>query len=130
MDWREAALETDSFADVGGGGGRATRRSTSTGWKRGEAGLAEHLLDQLHGIGGTVGRLAEAIVHELEETGYLDTPLDVIAEAMRSDARARPRRRWRWSSRSTRRASPRAPWPNASRSRPGRPTATTRRWRG
>ena len=30
---------------------------------------------QLHGAGGTVGRLAEAIVHELEETGYLETSL-------------------------------------------------------
>jgi len=79
MDWREAALETDSFADVGGGS------ASSEGFdfdrlEGGEAGLAEHLLAQLHGTGGTVGRLAEAIVHELEETGYLDTPLGTIAE--------------------------------------------------
>jgi RNA polymerase sigma-54 factor len=79
MDWREAALEVDSFADVGGtsGGAEAFDFDRLEG---GETGLAEHLLAQLHGTGGTVGRLAEAIVHELEETGYLDTPLGVIAE--------------------------------------------------
>ena len=42
---------------------------------------------QLHGSGGVVGRAAEAIVHELEETGYLETPLDVIAEAVGADAK-------------------------------------------
>ena len=36
----------------------------------------------MHGIGGTVARLAEAIVRELEETGYLETPLKVIAEEL------------------------------------------------
>ena len=79
MDWREAALETDSFADVGGGssGDEAFDFDRLEG---GESGLAEHLLAQLHGTGGTLGRLAEAIVNELEETGYLDTPLKVIAD--------------------------------------------------
>jgi RNA polymerase sigma-54 factor len=78
MDWREAALETDSFADVGGpGGDEAFDFDRLEG---GEAGLAEHLMAQLHGMGGTLGRLAEAIVHELEETGYLETPLRLIAE--------------------------------------------------
>jgi RNA polymerase sigma-54 factor len=79
MDWREAALETDSFADVGGssGGEEAFDFDRLEG---GEAGLAEHLLGQLHGVGGTIGRLAEAIVRELEETGYLETPLRLIAE--------------------------------------------------
>jgi RNA polymerase sigma-54 factor len=47
-----------------------------------ESSLAEHLLAQLHGTGGSLGRLAEAIVNELEETGYLETSLGVIAEAM------------------------------------------------
>ena len=42
------------------------------------SGLSEHLLGQIHGA----GPLAEAIVNELEETGYLETPLAVIAEAM------------------------------------------------
>ena len=79
MDWREAALDNDSFADVGGGSDEGfdfDRVAASS------EGLSEHLLAQLRGSGGTIGRVAEAIVHELEETGYLDTPLAVIAEAM------------------------------------------------
>jgi len=79
MDWREAALETDSFSDVGGGSG-GDEAFDFDRLEGGESGLSEHLLAQLHGTGGTVGRLAEAIVHELEETGYLDTPLKVIAD--------------------------------------------------
>ncbi|MFL6766788.1 MAG: RNA polymerase factor sigma-54 [Sphingomicrobium sp.] len=79
MDWREAALETDSLADVGGGPG-GDEAFDFDRLEGGEAGLAEHLLAQLRGTGGTVGRLAEAIVRELEETGYLETPLRVIAE--------------------------------------------------
>jgi len=83
MDWREAALETDSFADVGtgsvAGGEDAFDFDRLEG---GEAGLAEHLMGQLHGAGGTIGRLAEAIVHELEETGYLETPLGTIADEL------------------------------------------------
>jgi RNA polymerase sigma-54 factor len=79
FDWREAALQTDSFADVGGssGGDEAFDFDRLEG---GEAGLAEHLLAQLHGVGGTTGRVAEAIVHELEETGYLETSIGLIAE--------------------------------------------------
>jgi len=79
MDWREAALETDSFADVGGGTG-GDEAFDFDRLEGGETGLAEHLLAQLHGTGGTIGRLAEAIVHELEETGYLETPLRLIAD--------------------------------------------------
>jgi RNA polymerase sigma-54 factor len=80
IDWREAALDTDSFADVGGG-------SSDEGFDldrlQAEASsLAEHLLAQLRGHGGAIGRVAEAIVKELEETGYLETPLKIIAEAM------------------------------------------------
>lgn len=76
-DWREAALDTDSVVDVGPGSdeGFDFERVSER-----ESGLAEHLLEQLRGTGGTLGRLAEAIVHELEETGYLDTALAVIAE--------------------------------------------------
>ena len=80
MDWREAALDTDSFADVGGGGdgeGFDFERLQAE-----DSSLSEHRLAQLRGTGGTIGRVAEAIVNELEETGYLDTPLNVIAEAM------------------------------------------------
>ncbi|HET9353402.1 MAG TPA: RNA polymerase factor sigma-54 [Sphingomicrobium sp.] len=79
MDWREAALETDSFADVGGGTGSEEAFDFDR-LEGGEAGLAEHLLAQLQGTGGTVGRLAEAIVQELEETGYLETQLRLIAD--------------------------------------------------
>ena len=64
--WKPTASPTSAAVAA------ATRRSTSTGWKAAKAALAEHLLAQLHGIGGTVGRLAEAIVNELDETGYLD----------------------------------------------------------
>ena len=85
MDWREAALDTDSFADVGGGGS-----DEGFDFDRLEAGgssLSEHLLAQLHGTGGAIGRIAEAIVNELEETGYLETPLRVVAEAMEASER-------------------------------------------
>src|SRR5687768_3790235 len=74
MDWREAALETDSFADVGGGPGGEEAFDFDR-LEGGESGLAEHLLAQLQGTGGTIGRLAEAIVRELEVTGYLETSL-------------------------------------------------------
>ena len=84
VDWRAAALDNDSFADVGGGGsGGGLGEDGAFDFDRleaGEAGLAEHLTAQLHGHGGVLGRVAEAIVRELEETGYLDTPLGVIAE--------------------------------------------------
>ena len=78
VDWHEAALETDSAIDVGG-----TLSGDAFDFERlgeRESGLAEHLLEQLRGCGGSVGRVAEAVVHELEETGYLDTPLTTIAE--------------------------------------------------
>jgi RNA polymerase sigma-54 factor len=79
MDWQAAALEVDSFADVGGGPGGEEAFDFDR-LEGGESGLSEHLLAQLQGVGGTIGRLAEAIVKELEETGYLDTPLRLIAE--------------------------------------------------
>lgn len=82
MDWQAAALEVDSFADVGGGGSGGEEAFDFDRLEGGEAGLAEHLMNQLHGVGGAIGRLAEAIVHELEETGYLETPLRVIAEEL------------------------------------------------
>ena len=81
MDWREAALDTDSFADVGGSGG-SDEAFDFDRLQAEQSSLAEHLLAQLRGSGGAIGRIAEAIVNELEETGYLDTPLRVIAEAM------------------------------------------------
>ncbi|WP_118858166.1 RNA polymerase factor sigma-54 [Sphingomonas mesophila] len=76
MDWNEAALDTDSAVDVGSGPGpeEAFDFDRLAG---SEVGLTEHLLEQLRGAGGA---LAAAIVRELEETGYLETPLRVIAE--------------------------------------------------
>ena len=80
-DWREAALDTDSFADVGTGGGGSDEAFDFDRLEACESGLCEHLMAQLRGSGGVVGRIAEAIVHELEETGYLDTSLAIIADA-------------------------------------------------
>ena len=80
IDWRAAALDNDSFADVGGASG-ADEAFDFDRLEAEDDGLAEHLMAQLHGHGGTIGRVAEAIVRELEETGYLETPLGVVAEA-------------------------------------------------
>ncbi|MFC7536309.1 RNA polymerase factor sigma-54 [Sphingomonas sp. GCM10030256] len=78
-DWQESALETDSSYEVGGAsedGFDFDRLAVA------ESGLCEHLMDQLRGAGGAEGRAAEAIVHELEETGYLTTPLTDVASAL------------------------------------------------
>ena len=74
MDWRAAALDNDSAFDVG--------PSSDDGFDFDrlaacETGLCEHLISQLHGGGS----LAEAIIRELEETGYLTTPLEAIQAA-------------------------------------------------
>ena len=81
MDWSAAALDTDSYADVAVGGG-SDEGFDFDRLEASESSLAEYLLAQLHGTGGTIGRIAVAIVNELEETGYLQTPLRVIADAM------------------------------------------------
>ncbi|QIK97022.1 RNA polymerase factor sigma-54 [Sphingomonas sp. HDW15A] len=78
MDWQEAALDVDSAVDVGGAPGSEAFDFERLSER--ESGLSEHLLDQLRGSGGAAGRIAEAIVHELEETGYLETSLATIAE--------------------------------------------------
>lgn len=78
-DWSEAAAETDASYEIGGSGDEGfdfDRLAAS------ETALCEHLLAQLHGAGGAAGRAAEAIVHELEETGWLTTPLKDIAAAL------------------------------------------------
>jgi RNA polymerase sigma-54 factor len=82
MDWHEAALDTDSFTDVGSSGPASGEGFDFDRLEASESSLAEHLLAQLHGTGGAIARIAVAIVNELEETGYLETPLRVIAEAM------------------------------------------------
>ena len=86
MDWGAAALDTDSIADAGSGIASDEAFDFDRLAER-EHGLSEHLLEQLRGAGGTVGRMAEAIVNELEETGYLDTDLAIIAEAVGADPR-------------------------------------------
>src|SRR3990170_1123807 len=83
-DTREAALDTDSLSDLGGGSGPGNEAFDFDRLSANETSLTEHLLDQLHGLSGPEGMLAVAIVQELEETGYLTTPLDDIAKAMRS----------------------------------------------
>ncbi|GAA4030849.1 RNA polymerase factor sigma-54 [Sphingomonas rosea] len=78
-DWRDAAAETDAGYEIGSGDeeGFDFDRLASC-----ESGLCEHLMAQLHGAGGAAGRAAEAIVHELEETGWLTTSLRDIAHAL------------------------------------------------
>ncbi|MBA3511660.1 RNA polymerase factor sigma-54 [Sphingomonas sp.] len=91
IDWNEQALETDSYADVGGSGGSS---SSEEGFdfdrlEAGEASLSEHLLAQLHGLGGHDGDLARAIAELLDETGYLTVPLaDIAADHRVSRAEA------------------------------------------
>ena len=80
-DWREAALDSDSCADVGSASSGSDEAFDFDRLEACESGLCEYLMAQLHGSSGVVGRVAEAIVRELEETGYLETSLAVIAEA-------------------------------------------------
>ena len=87
-DWQHAALETDSSYEVGGASEEAFDFDRLAAC---ESSLCEHLMAQLHGAGGVAGRVAEAIVHELDETGYLSTSLNDIAAALdvaRKDAEA------------------------------------------
>ena len=82
IDWNEQALEVDSYADVGMSGGSGGGGDEGFDFDRleaGEASLAEHLLAQLHGLGGADGDLARAIAELLDETGYLTVPLADIA---------------------------------------------------
>ena len=78
-DTREAALDTDSLSDLGGGSESSDEAFDFDRLSANETSLAEHLLEQLHGVSGPQGMLAVAIVQELDETGYLTTPLDDIA---------------------------------------------------
>ena len=82
IDWRDQALETDSFADVAGSSsaGGGDEGFDFDRIEAGEASLSEHLLSQLHGIGGADGALARAIAETLDETGYLSVPLSEIAD--------------------------------------------------
>jgi RNA polymerase sigma-54 factor len=77
MDWREAALDNDCLSDVGAAGGGSDEAFDFDRLAACETGLCEHLVEQLQGGNS----LAEAIVRELEETGYLTTPLEAIQAA-------------------------------------------------
>lgn len=77
-DWRASALDTDSPADLGP---TAPDGFDPDRLEQCETGLCEYLLRQLHGESGAPGRAAVAIVHELEETGYLTAPLEAIQVA-------------------------------------------------
>ena len=79
VDWQSEALETDSFSDVvtSGGGEEAFDFDRL---QYAAATLAEHLVNQLHGLSGDVGDLARIIAETLDETGYLTVQLDQIAE--------------------------------------------------
>ena len=86
IDWRDQALETDSYADVAGS---ASAGGGDEGFdfdrlEAGEASLAEHLLTQLHGLGGRDGELARAIAEMLDTTGYLSMPLSDIADDLKA----------------------------------------------
>lgn len=78
-DWHDAALDTDSACDVGGAADEGFDFDRLPGC---ETQLCEHLMAQLHGHAGPAARAAEAIIHELEETGYFETPLTTVAEAV------------------------------------------------
>jgi RNA polymerase sigma-54 factor len=79
VDWTSEALETDSFTDVVGA--PAAEEAFDFDRIQYSAGsLAEHLVDQLHGVSGEVGDIARIIAETLDETGYLTVPLDQIAE--------------------------------------------------
>ncbi len=79
-DWEEEALQTDSFADISSAGGEGGEAFDFDRLEYAPASLADHLLGQLHGVPGTVGRLARLLVEMLEETGYLPVSTDEIAE--------------------------------------------------
>ncbi len=81
-DWRDSALETDSGYEVGGGGGGGEDGFDFDRLEACESSLCEHLMAQLAGHGGAEARAAAAIIHELEETGYLQTSLTDIADAL------------------------------------------------
>ena len=79
VDWQAQALETDSFTDVGSASSGSDEAFDFDRLEAGEASLSEHLLAQLHGLGGEEGDLARAIAEMLDETGYLTVPLSDIA---------------------------------------------------
>ena len=78
-DWSEAAAESDAAYEIGGSSDEGFDFDRLAAC---DTALCEHLMGQLHGAGGAAGRAAETIVHELEETGWLLTPLKDIATGL------------------------------------------------
>jgi RNA polymerase sigma-54 factor len=78
-DFTSEALETDSFADVAVSGGESEGFDFER-LEAGETSLAEHLLGQLHGASGPTAALAEIVVQQLDQNGYLTTALADIAD--------------------------------------------------
>ena len=78
-DFNERALETDSFSDVAisSSGGEEFDFDRLEAC---ETSLCEHLMAQLQGSSGPRAMLAAIIVQQLDENGYLTTPLSEIAE--------------------------------------------------
>jgi len=79
-DWDGEARETDSLSDLGASSGGSDEAFDFDRLEYRPASLSDHLLDQLHGVGGERGELARLIAGSVEETGYLTVPLADIAE--------------------------------------------------
>src|SRR5438270_7870955 len=80
VDWQSEALETDSFADVvTSGGGEEAFDFDRVEYSA--PSLAQHLIEQLHGLSGAEGDLARMLAEMLDETGYLTVPLAEIASS-------------------------------------------------
>src|SRR4051794_15575605 len=80
VDWTSEALETDSFSDVVGSNSGGEEGFDFDRVQYSAGSLAEHLLDQLHGVPAPEGDLARVIAEMLDETGYLTIPVADIAE--------------------------------------------------
>lgn len=79
-DWDSEARETDSLADLGTASGPGEEAFDFDRLEYRAASLSDHLLDQLHGVGGTLGEVARLIAAMVEETGYLTVPPSDIAD--------------------------------------------------
>ena len=79
-DSADAARDTDSLPDLPMG--EAGEAFDFDRLEHKPHSLKEHLLDQLAGTPGTLGAAAEAIVHSLADTGYLERSLAEMADAL------------------------------------------------
>jgi RNA polymerase sigma-54 factor len=88
FDFEAQALENDSFTDVTVASGQGEAFDFDR-LEACETSLCEHLLAQLHGYSGPAAMLAAIIIQQLDENGYLTTPLaDIAADAGASMAEA------------------------------------------